>query len=267
LVCGIDLAAREVMLPDPHAEGFVGFLDRSRTSRDWIRARKQEGGTGARMPDSHQPRRLWRSKPAERSSNVLKYALLMMVICALLLVVGCGKAPEQERQTAETAFETAAGAETQQYAPDAYAMALDTLNAAKAAMEQASSKFALFRSYGKSRELFVRAEALAKEAQVTAQDEKERVKEEVSVLIVQAKTALDVATEALAKAPRGKGSKADIELIKNDLNAASVAYEEAKIDFDAGKYAAAKTKLQAVTRKAQSISEEIAKAAAKKSGK
>ncbi|MGB7062311.1 MAG: hypothetical protein WBF13_08165 [Candidatus Zixiibacteriota bacterium] len=198
---------------------------------------------------------------------MLKYVLLIMVICGLLVVAGCGKAPEQERQMAEMAFEEAAGAETQQYASDAYAMALDTLNAAKAAMEEANSKFALFRGYGKSKELFVRAEALAKEAQVTAQAEKERVKEEVSALIVQAKTALDAATEALAKAPRGKGSKADIELIKNDLNAASVAYEEAKIDFDAGAYATARTKLQAVTRKAQSISEEIAKAAAKKAGK
>ncbi len=198
---------------------------------------------------------------------MLKYGVLITAICAFVMVTGCGKAPENEMQMAETAFETVAEYEVEQYAPDAYRMAMDTLNAAKAAKEEADSKFALFRSYGKSKELFVRAEVLANQAQSSAQAGKERVKQEVSDLIVDAKNALDAAAQALSKAPRGKGSKADLELIKNDLNAANVAYEEAKIDFDAGSYATAKTKLQAVMNKAQSISDEIAKAVAKKAGK
>lgn len=194
-------------------------------------------------------------------------ALLVIVGCLLLLFTGCGKAPQQEMQAAEAAFEAADQIETEVYASDIYRMAVDTLNAAKAAKEEADSKFALFRGYGKSKELFTRAEALVKEAQTAAQSGKEQVKQEVSGLIVEAKSALDVAGDALRKAPRGKGSKADIELIRNDLNAASVAYEEAKIDFDAGKFMAAKTKLQAVRKKAQGISEEIAKATARKGGK
>ncbi len=196
-----------------------------------------------------------------------RLALLVVVTCALLMVTGCGKAPEQEMATAEAAFDAADQTETELYASDVYKMAMDTLNAAQAAKQEADSKFALFRSYGKSKELFVRAQALAQEAQATAQSQKEQVKQEVSGLIVEAKNTLDAAAGALSKAPRGKGSKADIELIKNDLNAANVAYEEARIDFDAGKYMAAQTKLQAVIKKGQGISEEIAKAAAKKGGK
>jgi hypothetical protein len=198
---------------------------------------------------------------------MFKYGVLIVTVCALLMVIGCGKAPENEMQTAEAAFETAAEYETEDYAPEAYKMAMDTLNAAKAAKEEADSKFALFRGYGKSKELFARAEVLIQQAQSSAEEGKERVKQEASNLIVDAKSALDAASQALNKAPRGKGSKADLELIKNDLNAANEAYEEAKIDFDAGSYAAAKTKLQAVMNKAQSISDEIAKAAAKKAGR
>ena len=170
-------------------------------------------------------------------------------------------------QSATTAFDAADQAETEVYASDAYRMAMDTLNAAKAAKEEADSKFALFRSYGKSKELYVRAETLAKEAQVAAEAEKERVKQEVSGMMTEVRTALDATADALSKAPRGKGSKADLELIKNDLNAANVAFEEARMDFEAGRYMAAKTKLQAIKNKAQSISDEIAAAAAKKAGK
>jgi hypothetical protein len=205
-------------------------------------------------------------QPAERKEKMLRYAAAVMV-CALLLMVGCAKAPEQEIQIANTAMDMAKSAEAEAYATDAYRMAMDTLNAAEAAKQAADAKFSLFRSYGKSKELYARAEVLAKEAQAIAESEKELVKVEAADMLTQAKQALDDVTAALAKAPRGKGSKADIELIKNDLTAASVKYDEAKMDFDAGKYAAARTKLEAVMQKAQSLSEEIAKAASKKTGR
>jgi multidrug resistance efflux pump len=198
---------------------------------------------------------------------MFRFVAAALMICALLLMVGCAKAPEQEIQTAKAAMDVATSAEAEAYASDAYRMAMDTLNAAEAAKQAADAKFSLFRSYGKSKELYARAEVLAKEAQATAESEKELVKVEAADMLTQAKQALDDATAALAKAPRGKGSKADIELIKNDLTAASAKYDEAKTDFDAGKYAAARTKLEAVMQKAQSLSEEIAKAASKKTGR
>jgi len=111
------------------------------------------------------------------------------------------------------------------------------------------------------------AEALAKEAEATAQAEKEEIRLELSDLMTQARVVLDSAHAAVSQAPKGKGTAADIELIKNDFAATNTAYEQAKADFDAGKYAAAKVKLEVVIGKARSISEEIAKAVAKKTGK
>jgi uncharacterized protein with von Willebrand factor type A (vWA) domain len=198
---------------------------------------------------------------------MIKRIAVVLVIFALLSFVGCSKAPEEEMQKANTAIEYATTAEADEYAPDAYQIARDTLDAANAAKTEADGKFALFRSYGKSKELFARAEALAKEAEAAAQAGKERVRVEVTNLITQAKAVLDSADAALKKAPKGKGSKADIELMKNDLAAATAAHEEAKADFDAGKYAVAKTKLEAAIQKARRVSEEIKKAVAKKMGR
>jgi len=198
---------------------------------------------------------------------MFKRIAVVFVVFALLAFVSCAKAPEQEIQKANSSMETARTAEAEEYAPDAFQVAMDTLSAANAAKTEADGKFALFRSYGKAKELFVRAEGLANEAATAAQTEKERVRAEVTELITQAQTVLDSANAALKKAPKGKGSKADIELIKNDLAAAQTGFDEGKADFDAGKYKAAKAKIEAAMQKAQAVTEEIAQAAAKKTGK
>jgi hypothetical protein len=198
---------------------------------------------------------------------MFKRIAVVFVIFVLLAFVSCGKAPEQEIQSANSAIEAARTAEAEEYVPDAFQVAMDTLNAANAAKTEADGKFALFRSYGKAKELFVRAEGLANEAATAAETEKERVQAEVTELITPAQTVLDSANAALKKAPRGKGSKADIELIKNDLAAAQAGFDEGKADFDAGKYKAAKAKIEAAMQKAQAVISEIEQAKAKKMGK
>lgn len=168
---------------------------------------------------------------------------------------------------ANTAIEAARSAEAEEYVPDAFQVAMDTLRAAEAAKTEADGKFALFRSYGKAKALYISAEALANQAVTAAAEEKERVKAEVTNLLTQAKTVLDSANVALSKAPKGKGSKADIELIKNDLAAAQASFDEANNDFNAGKYKVAKAKVEAAMQKAQAVISEIEQAKAKKMGK
>ncbi len=206
-------------------------------------------------------------QPAERDVKMSKRIAVVFVVFALLAFVSCAKPPEQEIQKANSSMEAARTAEAEEYAPDAFQVAMDTLNAANAAKTEADGKFALFRSYGKAKELFVRAEGLANEAATAAQTEKERVRAEVTELITQAQTVLDSANAALKKAPKGKGSKADIELIKNELAAAQAGFDEGQADFNGGKYKVAKAKIEAAMQKAQAVTEEIAQAAAKKTGK
>ncbi|HEX7401274.1 MAG TPA: hypothetical protein VF369_03760 [candidate division Zixibacteria bacterium] len=196
-----------------------------------------------------------------------KRIAVVFAVFALLVFIGCAKPPEQAMQSASSAMDAVKAAEAEEYVPESYQVVMDTLNAANAAKQEADGKFALFRSYSKAKALYMSAEALANKAVEDAAVEKERVKEEVIGLLTQAKAVLDTANQALAKAPRGKGSKADIELIKNDLAAAQASFDDANNDFNAGKYKVAKSKVEAAMMKAQSVIDQIAAAKAKKMGK
>lgn len=198
---------------------------------------------------------------------MFKRVAVVFVVFALLVFIGCAKPPEQEIQKANTAFDAARAAEAEEYVPDAFQVAMDTLRAAEAAKAEADGKFALFRSYGKAKALYVSAEALANQAATEAAAEKERVKQEVTSLLAQGQTTLNSADVALKKAPKGKGTKAEIELIKGDLTAAQTMFTDAQNEFNAGKYKVAKAKVEAAIQKAQSVIDQIEQAKAKKMGK
>jgi hypothetical protein len=207
------------------------------------------------------------SQPAERKIEMFKRMSVLLLVLAVFLMVGCSKPPEVEMSAADTAMQAAKTAESETYAPQAYRMALDTLNAAKAAKQEQDSKFALFRKYGKSKEMFVSAKALMEKAGVDAKAEKERMRAELQSMLADVKMVLDSAQVALDKAPVGKGNKADIELIKNDLAGVNAAYTAAEAEFQAEKFMTCKAKLETVRTRAQAIITEIEAAKAKKSGK
>ncbi len=193
-----------------------------------------------------------------------RFPLIFLTVAVMLTLVGCSKPPEAEMQAANAAFDAARGAEAEAYVPDVYRAAMDTLNAAMAMKQEQDGKFALFRSYGKSKEVFLKSEGMAKQVAMDAAAEKERVKARVTELLTQARAALDSTTAALAKAPRGKGSKAEVELMKSDLGAAEASFTDAQNDFNAGKYLSAQSKVQAVVDRAHKLSDEIAMAWGKK---
>lgn len=167
---------------------------------------------------------------------------------------------------AKAAVDAARTAEAEQYVPQDFRMVSDSLNAANAMKTEQDSKFALFRSYGKSKEAFVRVEGLGNQVVEKAKAEKERVRQEVMGMMTNAKTMIDSANVALEKAPKGKDNKADLELIKNDIMGLSSAYTEAEADFNGGKFLVAKGKFQSLMQRTQSIMSEIEAAVAKKGG-
>jgi hypothetical protein len=192
--------------------------------------------------------------------------LLVIALSAFILMslAGCSKPPQVEMQNADAAIQSAKAAEAEQYAPAAYRAAMDSLSAAMASKQQQDSKFALIRGYGKAKEMFLKAEVAAKLAEDQARKGKAQAKVEVEELMKKAQEALDAANTALSKAPRGKGSKVDLALFKNDLATATAGRDEAMNDYNAEKYLAAKSKISAVIQRAQRISQDIAAASGKK---
>ncbi len=189
--------------------------------------------------------------------------VVLAAIGCLVLAAGCGEAPVEHIAGAQDALSRAKTSEAEAYAGDAYNMAADTLRAALAAKEEADSKFKLVRSYKETERLVARAEALANEAAREAHMEKEKVRGEVTGLLTGARALLDSAAVAIRTAPMGKGSKAEIELMKSDLAAANAAVTEAQADFEAERFVQAKAKLVAAMDRARGICDEIAAAAKK----
>lgn len=94
----------------------------------------------------------------------LSIALLVISAALLLSLGGCSKSPTTEMQAADQAMASARASEADKYASAEFQVALDTLTAAAAARSEQDGKFALFRSYERSRELYTKVPDLAKVA-------------------------------------------------------------------------------------------------------
>ena len=195
-----------------------------------------------------------------------KALLLAFIAIGLLAIAGCSKPPEAEMAAAKASIDAARAAEAEQYVPQQFRMVSDSMNAANAMKTEQDGKFSLFRSYGKSKDAFIRVEGIANKVTADAKAEKERVRQQVMAMMATVKAAIDSANVAWEKAPKGKDNKADLELIKNDLMGLASAYTEAEADFNGGKFLAAKSKFESVMSRTQGIMNEIATAAAKKKG-
>jgi hypothetical protein len=181
----------------------------------------------------------------------------MALIAGLVLFAGCAKAPQVEIDGARAALEAAKTAEAAEYAPRALASAQDAINAMDAELTAQQKKFALFRSYKKAKELIAAAKTAGDQAAQTAATEKEKARQEATNLIAQAKASLEEAKTMLAKAPRGKGSQADIKALESDLAGAEMAVTEAETVFATGKFLQAKAKANAAMQNVQNVKNAI----------
>jgi len=197
---------------------------------------------------------------------MFRFIISTVVSLALVLLIGCSKPPEIEQATSEAALQSAVEAEAEQYAPETYQMAVDTLNAAMEIQKEQDSKISLFRDYDRPKQLYTTAIQLAEKAKSDALSEKERVKLAVEEMMTETQSIIDAASNAMQTAPVGKGVRADIEVLKNDLASVVAAFEEVKIDVTEGRHQVAKAKLETLTTKAQAIVDQVNAAKNKKKG-
>ncbi|HUU44363.1 MAG TPA: hypothetical protein VM118_01410, partial [Acidobacteriota bacterium] len=97
-----------------------------------------------------------------------KLQLLVLIPAIAILVTGCSKAPVTELSSADQAVESARKAQAAKYAAAEWQMALDTLEVARAEKAKQDGRFSLFRAYGSSRDLAMRASVLAAQAETAA---------------------------------------------------------------------------------------------------
>ncbi len=164
-----------------------------------------------------------------------------VVLVAVASVSACAKPPADAINAAEQARTAAVTADAAEYAPDA----MNNVNQAKAALDAElaaqSGRMALRRSYKHADELAIAYKKAADDATQQANAAKEAAKQETTQLVSDTRVELDSVSAMLAKAPVGKGSRADLAALKADLQTAGTSLTQAQSSIDAGKYLDAKT--------------------------
>lgn len=191
--------------------------------------------------------------------------LAMMVFAA-----GCGKQPVEDITAAKSAVEALVAEGADKYATEELKLANDDLSAAMAEVKAQDEK--TFKNYDKAKELLAKAKITADTAKAGVPAKKEQAKIAATSAQEAAKTAVEEANSLLAKAPKGKGTQADIEAMKADVAGLEQSLAEVQSLIDGGDYNAAAEKANPIKDKAAELSTQIKEAMQKvakvsKSGK
>jgi len=196
-----------------------------------------------------------------------KMMAVLPLVFVLVLMAGCAKPPQDSITAAMSAMD-AAKPLASEYAPASLQAAEDAQAALNAELKAQQDKFALFRSYKKTDELVADLKAKSDKAAADAAAGQDQAKNDATAAITAATTALNDATALLEKAPKGKGTQADLEAMKADLTAAASTINDANAAMASAKYKDAKAKADAAASSAANVSSQVQAAMeAKKGGK
>jgi hypothetical protein len=164
-----------------------------------------------------------------------KLALVGIAALTLAVAAGCAKPPQQEIDALTAAMTGAEQAEAPKYAADAWSAAQQARNAVNAELEAQANKFALFRSYTKTKELIAAANTAAASAKDAGVAGKEAAKNAADEALAAAKASLEAATTAMTELGackrKPKDFKKDMEAMQATLDgyAAQVAGIESAV--------------------------------------
>lgn len=187
---------------------------------------------------------------------------LVLVLGLALTVAGCGAPPKADLDAAKAALDSAVAAGAGEYASVSLKAAEDAQAALDAELKAQEGNW--FKSYTKAQGLAAAVKTAGEKAAVDAAAGKEIAKNEATAAIGDAKTLLTEAGALLAKAPKGKGTAADIEAMKTDLATATTAVTEAEGALSGGKFLDAKAKAESAKKTAGSVKTAVEAAMAAK---
>ena len=185
---------------------------------------------------------------------------VLPALFALALVAGCAKPPLQDIQTAKATVDQATAEGAADYAQPALTEAQNAATALDAELQAQEKKFALFRSYKQTMTLAADLKSKGETAVTAAKAGKEQAKNDAQTLINEAKASREEANSALATAPAGKGSKADIDALKADVQSVDTSLGAADAAFNEGRFLEAKAKAQAAKAAADSVKAQVTRA-------
>jgi len=187
----------------------------------------------------------------------------VVVLSTLVLGAGCAKRPDAEVGAAKSAVEQARSAGAAEYLAEPFKSVETGLQKAQEEVTAQDGRFALVRNYDAAKAALAKVKADAEKVRTDAVAAKEKAKREAEAARTDAQAALEGAKALLAKAPKGKGTKADLEAMGTDLKAAEAALADARTALDNQDYLGAKAKAESARDKAAAVSAQIQQAKAK----
>ena len=188
--------------------------------------------------------------------NTLKFLALSMV--TIFLLAGCAKQPTEEINAAKASVDSAIAEGAEKYAAEDAKKLNDSMQAAQDEIKVQDSK--LFKDYSKAKGLLSKTKADADALKAGIAAKKEEAKKNALAAQEAAQASVIEAKALLAKAPKGKDSKADLEAFEADLKGIEDSLTEVKSANDSEDYSAAIEKSNAIKEKAAAISDQIKKA-------
>lgn len=172
-----------------------------------------------------------------------------LTLCALsvgivLFGAACQKPPTQEIQAAEAALEEARQSDAREYAPEALERVNQQYAALEAELKTQEEKMAFRRKYDQAKTLAANVQTQAEQAKAAGAQAKEETKAQVETALQEASVKLEQVKTAVANAPRGKGSAADIKMMQQDVAEMESNLASVQQMYDAGQYRAAMNKMQ-----------------------
>ena len=191
-------------------------------------------------------------------------------VCGLLVVfvlAGCAKQPTDDMNAAQKALEDLKAAGGGKYIPEESKKVADTLAAAQEEIKTQDGKFFLTRNYDKAKQMLAQAIADSEKVKGDVAAKKEEAKTNALAAQEAATASVKEAAALLAKAPMGKGSRADIEALKGDLKGLEDGLPELQQLIGQEDYLAVIDKAKAIQEKADAVSNQVKEAMQKVKGK
>jgi len=198
----------------------------------------------------------------KKLSKYFACGLLVMFILA-----GCAKQPTDDMNAAQKALEDLKAAGGEKYIPEESKKVADTLAAAQEEIKTQDGKFFLTRNYDKAKQMLAQSIADSEKVKGEVAAKKEEAKNNALAAQQAAMASLKEATALLAKAPMGKGARADIEALKGDLKGLEDGLPELQQLMDQEDYLAVIDKAKAIQEKADAVSNQVKEAMQKVKGK
>jgi hypothetical protein len=198
----------------------------------------------------------------KRLLKYFTYGLLVMFILA-----GCAKQPTEDINAAQKAVEAAKAAGGEKYIPEDTKKVDDNLAAALNEIKAQDSKFALSKNYDKAKQMLAQVKADAEKVKTDVPSKKEEAKKNALAGQEAARASVKEAKALLAKAPMGKGARADIEALKGDIKGLEDSVPELQQLIEKEDYVVAMDKAKAIKEKADGVSNQIKEAMQKVKGK